>query len=229
MKKSLSLSYRHFARRRPFYVTEPKTKDRDTCACMDHENVHLLANKLYSRDVLKTKSISELLGMIVCDPKNKGCMDRICAKCCFEVVQFHETENSREVTWEQWKRVKSTNGEKTFANVVKQTHTGTIKEVIDLFYQKLEALAIHQFNWLHQAEQFRLRKLNIIECEAVLHIDFSENYACKLSTEIQAFHFGGSRQQATIHTSVLYTVHGIKSYATLSDSLRTTNGQCGPT
>ncbi|KAK1875721.1 Isopentenyl phosphate kinase [Dissostichus eleginoides] len=34
------------------------------------------------------------------------------------------------------------------------------------------------------------------------------------------FHFGGSRQQATIHTSVLYTVHGIKSYATLSDSLR---------
>ncbi|KAF3837629.1 hypothetical protein F7725_009397 [Dissostichus mawsoni] len=105
------------ARRRPFYVTEPKTKDRDTCACMDHENVHLLANKLYSRDVLKTKSISELLGMIVCDPKNKGCMDRICAKCCFEVVQFHETENSREVTWEQWKRVKSTNGEKTFANV----------------------------------------------------------------------------------------------------------------
>ncbi|KAJ4920829.1 hypothetical protein JOQ06_003400, partial [Pogonophryne albipinna] len=62
----------------------PKTKDRDTCACMDHENVHLLANKLYSRDVLKTKSISELLGMIVCDPKNKGCMDRICAKCCFE-------------------------------------------------------------------------------------------------------------------------------------------------
>lgn len=64
MKKSLHLSYRQFARRRPFYVTEPKAKDRDTCACMDHENVHLLANKLYSRGLLKTKSISELLVMI---------------------------------------------------------------------------------------------------------------------------------------------------------------------
>ncbi|KAJ4935765.1 hypothetical protein JOQ06_017293 [Pogonophryne albipinna] len=83
-------------------------------------------------------------------------------------------KNSREVTWEQWKRVKSTNGEKTFANVVKQTQTGTIKELIDLFSQKLEALAIHQFNWLHQAEQFRLLKLNITECEAPAQITHRE-------------------------------------------------------
>ena len=53
----------------------------------------------------------------------------------------------------------------------------------------------------------------------MLHVDFSENYACKLSREIQAFHFGGSRKQATIHTAVLYTVNATKSYATLSDSL----------
>jgi len=187
---------------------------------MEHENVHLLANKLYSRGVLKTKSISELLGMIVCDTKKRACMDRTCAKCCFEEVDHLETESSTQVTWEQWKRVTSTNGEKTFSNVAKQTQTGTIKDLMELFHQKLEALAVHLFNWLHQAEQFRLLKQNITECEAVLHIDFSENYACKQSTEIQSFHFGGSRQQATIHTAVLYTVHGTKSYATLSDCLR---------
>lgn len=220
MKKSLHLSYRQFARRRPFYVTEPKAKDRDTCACMDHENVHLLANKLYGRGLLKTKSISELLVMIVCDPKNKDCMDRVCAKCCFDEVEFPETESSSEVTWDQWKRVTSTNGKRMFGNMVKQIYTGTIKDLMELFSQKLESLAIHQFNWLHQAEQFRYLKQNITGCEAVLHVDFSENYACKLNTEVQAFHFGGSRQQATIHTAVLYTVHGTKSYATLSDSLR---------
>lgn len=143
MKKSLHLSYRQFARRRPFYVTEPKAKDRDTCACMDHENVHLLANKLYSRGLLKTKSISELLVMIVCDPKNKDCMDRVCAKCCFEEVEFPETESSSEVTWEQWKRVTSTNGERMFGNMVKQIYSGTIKDLMKLFSQKLESLAIH--------------------------------------------------------------------------------------
>ena len=154
MEKSLCLSYRQFTRKRPFYVTEPKIQDRETCACMEHENVHLLANKLYSRGVLKTKSISELLGMIVCDTKKRACMDRTCAKCCFEEVEHLETETSTQVTWEQWKRVTSTNGEKTFSNVAKQIQTGTIKDLMELFHQKLEALAVHQFNWLHQAEQF---------------------------------------------------------------------------
>lgn len=39
----------------------------------------------------------------------------------------------------------------------------------------------------------------------MLHIDFSDNYLCKYSQEIQAVHFGGSHQQATLHTGVLYT------------------------
>lgn len=220
LEKSLRLFYRQLACKRTFNVTEPKIQDRETCACMEHENVHLLATKLYSRGVLNTKSISELLGMIVCDTKKRACMDRTCAKCCFEEVEHLETESSTQVTWEQWKRVTSTYGERTLFNVAKQTQTGTIKDLMELFHQKLEALAVHQFNWLHQAEQFHLLKQNIMECEAVLHIDFSENYACKLSTEIQSFHFGGSRQQATIHTAVLYTVHGTKSYATPYAKLR---------
>ncbi|XP_051519230.1 uncharacterized protein LOC127420748 [Myxocyprinus asiaticus] len=219
MEQHLSMSYRQFARRRTFYITEPKTRDRDTCACVVHENVQLLVNKLTKRGLLKTTSISELVSMIVCDPKNKACMDRACPKCYFDEVEFPETDHT-EVSWEQWERVTSTNGEKTFANVLKQTYKGTIQDLKELFNKKLEALAIHPFNWIHQTEQFRDLKQNLTESEAVLHIDFLENYACKMSTEIQAYHFGGSRKQATIHTSVLYTVHGTKSYATLSDSLR---------
>ena len=68
--------------------------------------------------------------------------------------------------------------------------------------------------------QFRELKLNLTAYEAVLHIDFSENCACKMNTEIQAYHFGGSWKQATLHTTVLYTLHSTRSYATLSDSLR---------
>ena len=82
-------------------------------------------------------------------------MDRTFANCCFE------TESITQVTSEQWKRVTSTNGEKTFSNVAKQTQTRTIKDFMELFHQKLEALAVHQFNWLHQAEQFHLLKQNV--------------------------------------------------------------------
>ena len=89
-----------------------------------------------------------------------------------------------------------------------------------MFQKKIEAIAIHQFNWVHQTEQYHALKERLTKTEAVLHVDFSENYACKLSREIQAFHFRGSRKQATIHTAVLYRVNATKSYATLSDSLR---------
>ena len=85
-------------------------------------------------------------------------MDRICLDCCFEEVKFPETEFRAEVSWEQWERVTSNNGEKTFANVVKKTYSGTVQELKDVFQKKIEAIAIHQFNWVHQTEQFRALK-----------------------------------------------------------------------
>lgn len=51
-------------------------------------------------------------------------------------------------------------------------------------------------------------------------MDFSENFSCKLNSEVQAFHFGGSRKQATVHTCVAYTTASTQSYATISASLR---------
>ena len=81
-------------------------------------------------------------------------------------------------------------------------------------------LAKHHYIWLHQAEQCRHLKDTISDTELVFHMDFSENYGCKLHKEIQAFHFGGTRQQATIHTSVAYTSEGVQCFATISDSLR---------
>ena len=47
-----------------------------------------------------------------------------------------------------------------------------------------------------------------------------KNNACKLNTEIQAFHFGGKRQQTTMHTGVAYSVSGSQCYATISQGLR---------
>lgn len=33
--------------------------------------------------------------------------------------------------------------------------------------------------------------------------------AYQMNTQIRSYHFSGSRQQATIHTGVLYTIHGL--------------------
>lgn len=40
--------------------------------------------------------------------------------------------------------------------------------------------------------------------ECIIHCDFSENYLAKMSEEVQATHFGASKQQFTLHTGVIY-------------------------
>lgn len=44
-----------------------------------------------------------------------------------------------------------------------------------------------------------------MKTEALIHIDFSENFQWKLSKEIQGMHFGASQRQITLHTGVYYT------------------------
>ncbi|KAL4713895.1 hypothetical protein ACJJTC_015549 [Scirpophaga incertulas] len=39
----------------------------------------------------------------------------------------------------------------------------------------------------------------------LLHIDFSENYGCKYGSEIQSAHFGGSKEQLSLHTCLYYS------------------------
>lgn len=107
-----------------------------------------------------------------------------------------------------------------YMNFVKETQTGTYTDLLNTFKKKLDRLAKHHFTWLHQAKECRELKDSLQPDEMVLHVDFSENFACKLNTEVQAFHFGGSRKQATVHTCVACTVAGMQSYASISSSLR---------
>ena len=41
--------------------------------------------------------------------------------------------------------------------------------------------------------------------EVLLHVDFSENYECKLEREIQSMHFGASEKEITLHNRVWHT------------------------
>ncbi|XP_052809542.1 uncharacterized protein LOC128238012 [Mya arenaria] len=41
--------------------------------------------------------------------------------------------------------------------------------------------------------------------ELLIHMDFSENYNCKLDSEIQSMHFGASQRQVSVHTGIIYS------------------------
>ncbi|XP_063737744.1 uncharacterized protein LOC134863258 isoform X1 [Eleginops maclovinus] len=214
------VSYRQFVRLRPFYVTEPKANDRNTCACLDHENVSLLLEKLHQSGLVASKSTTEALGNIVCDMKSRECMHRLCTKCCYTEMEPLLPDESGQVSWSQWQREKVCTDGKTYSHFVKKTLTGTWADLVKSFNEKLDRLAKHQYTWIHQVEKCREVKNSLKHHEAVVHMDFSENYACKLNVEVQHFHWGGSRKQATVHTCMAYTEEGSQAYATISDSLR---------
>ncbi|XP_076594582.1 uncharacterized protein LOC143325434 isoform X2 [Chaetodon auriga] len=218
--KENTMSYRQFLRLRPFHITEPRATDRNTCACIYHENVGLLVERLKQRGILRTSSVSHLISTIVCDPQNKQCMYRLCTKCNNKIA-VEVCDDTEEIVWEQFVKEKKTlKSGKEVPHYLKKRMPGTVKDLVQLFNTKIDLLARHQFNWISQAEKCRQLKDSLSEEEVVVHMDFSENYGCKLKTEIQAINFGANRQQATIHTCVVYTASGYQSYATISDCLR---------
>ncbi|XP_041961131.1 FK506-binding protein 5-like [Alosa sapidissima] len=186
-----TISYRQFGRLRPFYVTEPKASDRNTCACFDHENVKLLLDRIHQSGFIGSKSISDALVQIVCDVKKKKCMFRQCAKCCYSEIELAIPQNTGLVTWHQWQRERVCSEGKTFPHFVKRALTGKWEDLLKSFNEKLDALAKHQYIWIYQVEQCRALKNSLQDHEAVVHMDFSENYACKLNVEVQSFHYGG--------------------------------------
>nr|CAI5865004.1 unnamed protein product [Callosobruchus analis] len=88
---------------------------------------------------------------------------------------------------------------------------------------KLPILLSHEGRVLHQHHSISELKKKLKANEIIVHCDFSENYSMKYAEEIQAFHFGGARQQITLHTVVVYTKYESEtvpeSYCTLSESL----------
>lgn len=96
------MSYRQFVRYKPFFVTEGRSNDRNTCACYQHENMRLLIDSLSQRGILSTKSLSFLLSSITCNTKDMKCMNRTCTKCCFNVVQLAGYNPDDRAKWEHW-------------------------------------------------------------------------------------------------------------------------------
>ncbi|ROI70160.1 hypothetical protein DPX16_0511 [Anabarilius grahami] len=80
-------------------------------------------------------------------------------------------------------------------------------ELVKQFQDRLFNFRRHIFNIRWQYKEYRNLRESLTAKDCLIHIDFSENYSCKYSNEIQSVHFGGSHQQVTLHTGVLYLVN----------------------
>lgn len=220
------LSYTTFKKHRPFFVLPPKIMNRDTCACSKHENLEMKLKKLHGMNLITHKCLKKLPSKMMCEVNSKDCAYNKCSVCQDKTIEFKmENVNLKDVvTWKEWiiknkeYNDKKTNTVKKTKMIVKQTKTGTVKDLISDFTKESIVFKKHWYNIRHQFKMHQ-RCLNMLDEESVaIHMDFSENYTCKLATEVQAMHFGASKVQFTLHTGMLYTKEDEDplSFATIS-------------
>ncbi|CAH0719504.1 unnamed protein product, partial [Brenthis ino] len=202
-----SISYSTFKKYRPFYVISPNLKNLKTCACLKHCNMQFILNALKSAGILESNDINTILDKLVCDPDFKQCMYGECSVCKDNAVQVNKEENLV-INWFSWKVKEHEYDEKgerkKTKRMAKTENKGTLKDLVDLFNKEMNKFKIHVYNMRHQQRQYKLCIENLDYNECALHIDFSENWLCKHHEEIQAMHFGASKNQITLHTGVLY-------------------------
>jgi hypothetical protein len=222
------ISYSLFCRLRPFWVIKPKPKDRDTCRCIVHENVELMVDKLKQLRIIESKDLEVLAAQICCDIKKKKCMYRECKACKEKVIHILEYEPSDETFYWHWEQKKEEYEDKVGDQTKKMISKITMKDkqittkgkLVELFNKEMALICKHIFIMKHQFQELRKLKKDLEETEAVVHVDFSENFNCGYGSEVQAAHFGASHRQATLHTGVLYTIGGFEPFCTISDSRR---------
>ncbi|CAB3261155.1 unnamed protein product [Arctia plantaginis] len=205
-----SCSYSYFTKQRPFYVKPPVVDGRDTCQCKMHTNTQYMLNALYSNKIISESNMSQVIEKTVCATDNRLCMQGDCASCNTKEIIYNTQNKSRMLKWQEWVRRseitndKSGKGRLKVTKNVKEITEGTVEELIEKFRVAIIALKKHIFNIKMQYRSYRIAIDELKNDEALLHIDFSENYNGKYYEEIQPHHFGGSRKQITLHTGVLY-------------------------
>lgn len=220
------VSYPTFCRLRPKWIQKPTLRERDTCLCTKHENIKLLAEKLYSIKIISTSNVTDLLKTLTCEIQESECLARTCKECKNKEIAYNIPAQETLVQLKQWinkkETVYSTKKQKDIIvrKTLKESTFKTTSELVQMFDQKLKPFMKHIRNIKHQYLAMKTLKDNLSETDILFHVDYSENYGCKYAQEVQSFHFGGSREQVVLHTGVVYAKSFKESFCTLSRSLR---------
>ncbi|KAG6461401.1 hypothetical protein O3G_MSEX012609 [Manduca sexta] len=157
-------------------------------------------------------------------------MNRSCECCKDRVLNYREFENDKTIKYYQWcttvEKYMSKGQEKKKVVSKKVQLQDLPLNVIKKLEDSIPAYFAHCNNVIRQYNTIKMLKSTLSLAEAVIHVDFSENYSLKYNEEIQSVHFGGSCSQITLHTSVIYLLdpelgtHKTQSYCTLSECNR---------
>ena len=217
-----------FSSLRPTNVKLLSETPKNTCLCLYHENIRQICDCL-SKVVNFPAYTHDFVNNAVCDVNSESCMMGKCSSCPKWIEQIIEQCSGLDtsVSWFEWERVQ-TDSSKTLSDtsstqkhMKKLCKIGTVQDVFNSLKSKLPFFLQHVFLKLKQVAYFEEITSNIADDEAVLQVDFSENYSCRHQDEIQAAHW--NYEQVTLFPIALWMKDygkGPKSFVIVSDELK---------
>ena len=166
------------------------------CVCMQHQLFKLM---LHATGL--DESTEELLSTTVCDLHNEECMLGRCAKCTstdfadtlLRSTPLLDPEETDYVHVQQWV---------SGVRCQLETIVLTPDEFREKFLDVLKALKAHHSVSKQQARYLRERKANIGKHEAIVLMDFAENYSFIVQDAPKSYHWLNT--QASVHPVVIY-------------------------
>lgn len=228
--KDIEISFSAFAQRRPKYcVLAGHPGTCTVCVCSYHQNVQLMIEGAGLKQATKNdghpiRDTKDLLNLVRCENPKEECIDQKCNDCpgalpLQELVELVlDIECVDTITYQQWVK-KSESKFWTLDTVQKEK-----EDFAGSLVSATEALILHDFIAARQREHFSQLKLNLLKPgEAVISMDFSENYSFLIQNSIQSFHW--SNEQATVHPFIAYYKNEAgelchDSYIIISDSMK---------
>ena len=229
-----SISFSKFCFLRPANVLLSSKMPRNVCLCKYHDNVNLLCDSIHKAFPAFPSNSSQLVDKLVCDSENEKCMTGKCAKCP-KWFDKNTAPLEDEIEWDQWDTVQVQLPQKKQKSKIRQclkvvkkmkkVHAeGTVEDALFVLQNKIPEFLEHVFIKRQQSRFFENRLSSLKPNEAVVQVDFAENYTCYHQDEVQSAHW--NHQQVTVFPVVIWSKKAnsnetiCESHAIVSDDRR---------
>lgn len=231
IEKSKKIALSTFCKYRPVFCVVPKFSERDTCACPKHTNFQFLIDALYEAKIILEKSTHQFVKSLTCDKIKTDCFRRLCNDCKKKSVFYNINPDNRnqEIKYKQWinvnneERISAKTGKVIKVSYVKTADfSDRISNVVNIIKAQTDTFLSHEmgiFHHYHENKKLKDKLENGDEEIIMLTMDFSENWDCKYFKEIQANHFGASKQPVSLHTCHVYNSEIQQGCVTASDNV----------
>lgn len=195
---------------RPKNVLQVRETPHNVCVCIIHANFIFLVNSLEGVFLDKHDHTS-LINVLCCDTKAEKCMTNKCRICQYDVQYLLKLDLDmlQKVKYKQWGK------DQGHLKVLEKEVT--LQFLIQEINKMIPTFKTHSYIKKIQSDYFDERKKNLNENDAVIQVDFAENYSLIAQDEIQSAHWQHS--QTTLFTCCIWMSKATRSYVVVSDDL----------